>query len=94
MFTRFQMKPSGCIRILFLFLAILLAGSSYAQVKPKSRKEQQKELRKKKEEQIKKQNRAESGLKKRHMDIQDKATKRRMKKAKKKSNKLNKSKRR
>jgi hypothetical protein len=41
-----------------------------------------------------KQRKAEESLKKRHLNIQDKATKKRIKVAKKKSDKLNRSKRR
>lgn len=80
----------------YLLILLLLASPFYgdAQVKPKSAKQQKKELRKKKEVQIKKQNKAEKNLKKRHLDIQDKGTKRRMKKSKKKSDRLNRSKKR
>jgi beta-lactamase regulating signal transducer with metallopeptidase domain len=81
--------------LIWIFMLLLLSAASiHAQEKPKSRKQQQKELRKKKELEIKKKKDAEKELKKRHLGIQDKATKKRMKKAKKKSDKLNRSKRR
>ena len=76
-------------------LAFILAGTiSNAQVKPKSSKQQKKELQKKKEKQIKEKRELEKKLHKKHFDIQDKATKRRMKKTKKQSDRLNRSKRR
>jgi hypothetical protein len=65
-----------------------------AQVKPLSIKQQKKELRKKKEKQIKEKREQEKKLHKHHFDIQDKATKKRMKKTKKQSDRLNRSKRR
>jgi len=65
-----------------------------AQEKIKSSKEVKNELRKKKEKQIERQNKAEANLRKRHLGIQDKATQKRMKAAKKKSDKLNRRKRR
>lgn len=77
-----------------LFLFLLSSFQLEAQVKPLSKEKQKKELRKKKEKQIEKQRKAEENLKKRHLGIQDKATKKRMKAAKKKSDKLNRSKRR
>jgi hypothetical protein len=82
-----------CKGLLILFIGFFSLNLN-AQVKPNSRKEQKKELKKKKEVQIKKQRKAEKELKARHLSIQDKATKKRMKKAKKQSNKLNKNKRR
>ena len=81
----------------FLFSLLIFMFSTNqleAQVKPLSKEKQKKELRKKKEKQIDKQRKAEEGLKKRHLNIQDKATKKRIKAAKKKSDKLNRSKRR
>jgi len=80
----------------FLFcLAFILIGTlASAQVKPKSSKQQKKELQKKKEKQIKEKRELEKKLHKKHFDIQDKATKRRMKKTKKQSDRLNRSKRR
>jgi len=81
------------INLLIIFL-FALTPDLQAQVKPKSAEQQKKELRKKKETQIKKQNQAEKQLKVRHKDIQDKATRKRMKKTQKRSKKANKSKRR
>ena len=83
-------------RYIFLFfLLFILAGTlAPAQVKPKSSKQQKKELRKKKEKQIKYKRDLEKKLHKHHFNIQDKATKRRMKKTKKQSDRLNRSKRR
>jgi hypothetical protein len=84
-------------KIIQYLLVLILSFSIqnvFSQVKPNSRKEQKKELKKKKELQIKKQRKAEKELKDRHLSIQDKATKKRMKKAKKKSDKLNRNKRR
>ena len=80
----------------FLFcLAFILAGSlAPAQVKPKSSEQQKKELRKKKEKQIKEKRELEKKLHKKHFDIQDKATRKRIKKTKKQSDRLNRSKRR
>jgi chromosome segregation ATPase len=81
----------------FLFSLLILmfsANQLESQVKPLSKEKQKKELRKKKEKQIQKQRKAEEGLKKRHLNIQDKATRKRIKAAKKKSDKLNRSKRR
>jgi hypothetical protein len=72
-----------------LLILMLSANQVEAQVKPLSKEKQKKELRKKKEKQIEKQRKAEEGL-----NIQDKATKKRIKAAKKKSDKLNRSKRR
>lgn len=81
--------------ISFLLIALLIITPNLnAQEKPKSAEKQKKELRKKKEAQIKKQNQAEKQLKVRHRDIQDKATRKRMKRTKKKSDRSNKSKRR
>lgn len=80
--------------LLTSILITLFSSDLTAQEKPKSRKQQQKELRKKKEKHIKDQRDAEKKLHKHHFDIQDKATKRRMKKTKKQSDRLNKSKRR
>jgi hypothetical protein len=77
-----------------LFLLMFVSLQMDAQVKPLSKEKQKKELRKKKEKQMDKQRKAEEGLKKRHLNIQDKATKKRIKAAKKKSDKLNRSKRR
>ncbi len=82
------------ISLYILLIFMLSAYQADAQVKPLSKDKQKKELRKKKEKQIEKQRNAEEGLKKRHANIQDKATKKRMKAAKKKSDKLNRSKRR
>lgn len=88
-------KDMSSIRVWGLLLSFFfLLNHADAQVKPKSREQQKKELRKKKERQIEKQRKAEERLKKRHLDIQDKATKKRMKKAKKKSDKLNRKKKR
>jgi len=87
------MKVFGHI-ITFLLLLFFATSPAQAQEKPKGRKQQQKELRKKKEGQIEKQKQAEKELQKRHLNIQDKATKKRMKRAKKKSDRLNRSKRR
>jgi biopolymer transport protein ExbD len=81
------------INLLIIFL-FALTPNLQAQVKTKSAEQQKKELRKKKETQIKKQNQAEKQLKVRHKDIQDKATRKRMKKTQKRSKKANKSKRR
>jgi PAB1-binding protein PBP1 len=82
----------------YFFLSCLLltlsATLSQAQVKPKSSEQQKKELRKKKEKQIKEKRDLEKKLHKKHFDIQDKATKKRMKKTKKQSDRLNRSKRR
>jgi gas vesicle protein len=80
----------------FLFcLAFILAGTiASAQVKPKSSKQQKKELQKKKEKQIKEKRELEKKLHKKHFDIQDRATRKRMKKTKKQSDRLNRSKRR
>ena len=76
-------------------LAFILAGTLVtAQVKPQSIKQQKKELRKKKEKQIKEKRELEKKLHKKHFDIQDKATRKRMKKTKKQSDRLNRSKRR
>ena len=81
--------------IFLVFLTFIFAGTiSNAQVKPKSSKQQKKELRKKKEKEIKEKRELEKKLHKHHFDIQDKATKRRMKKTKKQSDRLNRSKRR
>lgn len=89
------LKYMSSLRIWGLVLSLFfLLNHAEAQVKPKSREQQKKELRKKKERQIEKQRKAEERLKKRHVDIQDKATKKRMKKAKKKSDKLNRKKKR
>jgi hypothetical protein len=77
-----------------LFLVLFASLQLEAQVKPLSKEKQKKELRKKKEKQMDKQRKAEENLKKRHLGIQDKATKKRMKAAKKKSDKLNRNKRR
>jgi hypothetical protein len=77
-----------------LFLMLFVSFQLEAQVKPLSKEKQKKELRKKKEKQMDKQRKAEENLKKRHLGIQDKATKKRMKAAKKKSDKLNRNKRR
>ncbi len=79
--------------LILFFIAFSISGI-HAQVKPKSREKQKKELKEKKEVQIKKQRNAEKRLRKRHTDIQDKATKRRMKKTKRKSDRLNRHKRR
>ena len=80
---------------LLVCLAFILVGTiASAQEKPKSSKQQKKELRKKKEKQIKEKRELEKKLHKHHFDIQDKATKRRMKKTKKQSDRLNRSKRR
>jgi hypothetical protein len=65
-----------------------------AQVKPKSREQQKKELKKKKEEQIKKQKKAEKALKERHLEIQSKETRKQIRQAKRKSDQLNRRKRR
>ena len=83
-------------RSFFLFfLMFVLAGTlSLAQEKPKSSKQQKKELQKKKEKQIKEKRDLEKKLHKKHFDIQDKATRKRMKKTKKQSDRLNRSKRR
>ena len=83
-------------RYFFLvFLTSILAFTiSNAQVKPKSSKQQKKELQKKKEKQIKEKRELEKKLHKKHYDIQDKATRKRMKKTKKQSDRLNRSKRR
>ena len=76
-------------------LAFILAVTMLpAQVKPKSSEQQKKELRKKKEKQIKEKRELEKKLHKKHFDIQDKATRKRMKKTKKQSDRLNRSKRR
>ena len=83
-------------RSLFVLIvgSLMFTANLSAQEKPKGREQQRKELKKKKEKQMEKQKKAEVTLKKRHMDIQDKETRRRMKKAKKQSDKLNRSKRR
>ena len=76
-------------------LSFILAGTlAPAQVKPKSSDQQKKELRKKKEKQIKEKRELEKKLHKKHFDIQDKATRKRMKKTKRQSDRLNRSKRR
>ena len=75
-------------------LIVLISFNLVAQEKPKSRNQQQKELRKKKEKQINDKRVAEKKLHKHHFDIQDKATKRRMKQTKRQSDRLNRSKRR
>ena len=76
------------------FAFFLAVTPVQGQVKPKSSEQQKKELRKKKEKQIKEKRELEKKLHKHHFDIQDKATKRRMKKTKKQSDRLNRSKRR
>jgi len=83
-------------RYFFLFfLVFILSGTlASAQEKPKSSKQQKKELQKKKEKQIKEKRDLEKKLHKKHFDIQDKATRKRMKKTKKQSDRLNRSKRR
>ena len=84
------------IRFCFFAIALLCLASSdlSAQEKIKSSKQVKNELRKKKEKEIERQNKAEANLRKRHLTIQDKATQKRMKAAKKKSDKLNRRKRR
>jgi hypothetical protein len=91
-----QNSASKFHRYFFLFcLTFILSGTlAHAQVKPKSSKQQKKELQKKKEKQIKEKRELEKKLHKKHFDIQDKATRKRMKKTKKQSNRLNRSKRR
>jgi hypothetical protein len=79
---------------LFCFALILSGTFATAQVKPKSSKQQKKELQKKKEKQIKEKRELEKKLHKKHFDIQDKATRKRMKKTKRQSDRLNRSKRR
>ena len=79
---------------LIMLLCILASTNLIAQEKPNGREQQKKELRKKKEVQIEKQKKAELQLKKRHLEIQDKQTRKRMKQAKRESDKLNRSKRR
>ena len=91
-----QNSASKFHRYFFLFcLTFILAGTlASAQVKPKSSEQQKKELRKKKEKQIKEKRELEKKLHKKHFDIQDKATRKRMKKTKKQSDRLNRSTRR
>lgn len=88
-------KPVYHIIICICMGALLLHPIDMgAQEKPRSREKQQKELKKKKEKQIRKQRKAEEDLKKRHERIQTKATRKRMKETRKKSDKLNRGKRR